>query len=104
MEDGSKYHFVGYYADAGAGVAHGTVSGDFEGLSHILGSCAFTIEQGGIGPGGIAIQWWDFHGTIGNLEGFMYGAVVNLGIGGGKWDDDEDQGNLSEIRGSDPRD
>lgn len=97
LEDGSKYYFKGYYADAGVGVAHGTLSGDFEGLSHILGSCGFTVEQGGVGPGGCAIQFWDFHGTIGNIEGFLYGAVVQLGIGGGSWDNDEDEGRVSQI-------
>ena len=98
-DDGSKYDFKGYYADAGVGVASGTLDGDFEGLSHILGSCAFTLEQAGIGPGGLAIQFWDFHGTIGNLQGFMYGAVVQLGIGGGSWNNDQDENNLSEIKG-----
>jgi hypothetical protein len=101
-DDGSRYHFTGYCADIGAGNAAGTLEGDFEGLSHILGSCAFTLEHGGIGPGGIAIQWWDFHGTIGTIEGFIYGAVINLGIGGGTWTAVSSEKQLAEIRGGSP--
>lgn len=83
LDNGNKYHFVGYYADAGAGVGVApNASGDFPGESHILGSCFLSVIQV---PGGFGVSFDDFHGHIGTLGGVFEGAVIELGIGGGTW-------------------
>lgn len=82
-DDGHKWHFVGYYADAGAGVGVAPdAEGDFPGLSHIDGSCFMSVAQA---PGGAIVSFDDFHGHIGSLGGVFEGAVIELGIGGGSW-------------------
>jgi hypothetical protein len=82
-DDGNKYHFVGYYADAGAGVGTAPdAEGDFSGLDHILGGCFLSVIQV---PGGFGVSFDDFHGHIGTLGGLFEGAVIELGFGGGTW-------------------
>lgn len=82
-DDGNKYHFTGYYADAGVGVGVcNDAEGDFPGLSHILGGCFLEVVAV---PGGMGIAFNDFHGEIGQLGGVFAGAVVNVGFGGGTW-------------------
>ncbi len=82
-DDGQKYHFVGYYADAGAGVGVcSDAEGDFPGLSHILGGCMMEVAQA---PGGAIVNFHDLHGEIGSLGGVFIGAVVQVGFGGGTW-------------------
>ena len=82
-DDGQKYHFAGYYADAGVGVGVcNDAEGDFPGLSHIIGGCFLEVAAV---PGGMGIAFNDFHGEIGQLGGVFEGAVVNVGFGGGTW-------------------
>lgn len=82
-DDGHKYHFSGYYADAGVGVGVcDDAEGDFPGLSHITGGCFLEVAAV---PGGMGIAFNDFHGEIGQLGGVFKGAVVNVGFGGGTW-------------------
>lgn len=82
-DDGAKYHFAGYYADAGVGVGVcDDAEGDFPGLSHILGGCFLEVAAV---PGGMGIAFNDFHGEIGQLGGVFKGAVINVGVGGGTW-------------------
>jgi hypothetical protein len=89
-DDGHKYHFSGYYGNTSPGVGYGTdFEGDFGGLDHILGSCAFEIAAGGLGPGGAEISFWDLHGGIGTLAGYVFGGSIQFGIGGGTWSDEE---------------
>lgn len=81
--DGVKYHFVGYYADAGVGVGKcPSASGDFPGLDHIIGGCMMEVAQA---PGGAIVNFHDLHGQIGSLGGVFEGAVVQVGFGGGTW-------------------
>ena len=83
LDDGNSYHFVGYYADAGAGVGIcDDPTGDFPGESHILGGCFMEVIQV---PGGMGVAFNDFHGEIGQLGGVFKGAVIELGVGGGTW-------------------
>jgi hypothetical protein len=83
LDNGDKYHFVGYYADAGAGVGVcPDAEGDFPGESHILGGCFMEVIQV---PGGFGVAFNDFHGEIGQLGGVFEGAVIELGVGGGTW-------------------
>lgn len=83
LDDGNAYHFVGYYADAGAGVGVcDDPTGDFPGESHILGGCFMEVIQV---PGGMGVAFNDFHGEIGQLGGVFKGAVIELGVGGGTW-------------------
>lgn len=82
-DDGSKYHFAGFYADAGVGVGVcNDAEGDFPGLDHIIGGCFMEIAAV---PGGMGIAFNDFHGEIGQLGGVFEGAVVQAGVGGGTW-------------------
>ncbi len=91
-DDGRKFHFHGYMGEAGTPqVGYGTTfSGDFPGLDHILGSCAFEIATGSGGPGFAQITWFDLHGTIGTLFGQIFGGGFDIGMGGGSWDNAED--------------
>jgi len=83
LDNGDTYHFVGYYADAGAGVGVcDAPTGDFPGESHILGGCFMEVIQV---PGGMGVAFNDFHGEIGQLGGVFKGAVIELGVGGGTW-------------------
>lgn len=92
LADNTAYHFAGYIGDVGTPqVGYGTnFSGDFPGLSHILGSCAVEVASAGIGPGGAQITWFDLHGQIGTLVGYVFGGGFDIGLGGGKWDNEED--------------
>jgi len=82
-DDGTSYHFVGYYADCGVGVGVcDDAEGDFPGLSHILGGCMMEVIQV---PGGMGVAFNDFHGEIGQLGGVFKGAIIQLGVGGGTW-------------------
>lgn len=82
-DDGHKYHFVGYYADAGVGVGKcSDAEGDFPGLDHIIGGCMMEVAQA---PGGAIVNFHDLHGEIGSLGGVFAGAVVQVGFGGGTW-------------------
>lgn len=82
-DDGNKYHFRGFYADAGVGVGVcNDAEGDFPGLSHIIGGCFMELAAV---PGGMGIAFNDFHGEIGQLGGVFEGAVVQAGVGGGTW-------------------
>ena len=83
LDDGSTWHFVGYYADAGAGVGVcDSPTGDFPGESHMLGGCFMEVIQV---PAGMGIAFNDFHGEIGQVGGLFKGAVIELGVGGGTW-------------------
>lgn len=83
LDDGTSWHFVGYYADCGAGVGVcNSPSGDFPGESHMAGSCFMSVIQV---PGGFGVSFDDFHGHIGTLGGVFEGAVIELGVGGGTW-------------------
>lgn len=102
-DDGHKYHFSGYYANTSPEGAYGTdFEGDFQGLSHILGSCAFEIAAGGLGPGGAEISFWDLHGGIGTLAGYVFGGGIQFGIGGGTWSDEEYQQSKTKLDKSIP--
>lgn len=91
-DDGNKYHFSGYYADAGVGVGVcDDAEGDFPGLSHIIGGCFLEVAAV---PGGMGIAFNDFHGEIGQLGGVFKGAVVNVGVGGGTWSSASDAAEL----------
>ena len=83
LDDGSSWHFAGYYADCGAGVGVcNNPSGDFPGESHMAGSCFMSVIQV---PGGFGVSFDDFHGHIGTLGGVFAGAIIELGVGGGAW-------------------
>ena len=83
LDDGTSWHYAGYYADAGAGVGEcDSPSGDFPGESHMSGSCFMSVIQV---PGGFGVSFDDFHGHIGTLGGVFKGAIIELGIGGGSW-------------------
>lgn len=85
LDDGTSWHYAGYYADCGAGVGVcNNPSGDFPGESHMEGSCFMSVIQV---PGGFGVSFDDFHGHIGTLGGVFEGAVIELGLGGGKWDE-----------------
>jgi hypothetical protein len=90
-DDGHKYHFKGYFGSIGTPiVGYGTnFSGEFPGLSHIEGSCAFETVAFGEGPGGLQITWFDMHGQIGTLTGYIFGGGADFAMGGGTWDDEE---------------
>jgi hypothetical protein len=90
-EDGQIYCFEGFYA--GLEVPHygwnTKLEGDFTGMSHIQGRCAFEIVAAGVIdlPGGIQVTFFDTEGQIGTLVG-MTGSipvVAVFGIGGGAW-------------------
>ena len=83
LDDGTSWHYAGYYADCGAGVGVcNSPSGDFPGESHMYGSCFMSVIQV---PGGFGVSFDDFHGHIGTLGGVFNGAVIELGVGGGAW-------------------
>jgi len=90
-EDGHTYHFSGYMGDVGTPTGGYGVnfSGDFPGLDHIEGSCAFEVAAGAGGPGGCQITWFDLHGQIGTLIGYVFGGGFAVGMGGGTWTDAE---------------
>lgn len=92
-QDGHKYHFRGYMGEIGTpNVGFGTnFSGDFPGLDHIDGSCAFEITEGAGGPGFCQVTWYDLHGQIGTLIGQIFGGGFDIGTGGGTWNDAEFQ-------------
>lgn len=89
--DGHKYHFAGYIGEIGTPqVGYGTnFSGDFPGLDHIEGSCALQVSTAAIGPGYAQLTWFDLHGQIGTLVGYVFGGGFDVGIGGGTWTDEE---------------
>lgn len=89
--DGHKYHFKGYIGEIGTPqVGYGTTfSGDFPGLSHIDGSCALEVTTASDGPGYAQLTWFDLHGQIGTLVGYVFGGGFDVGIGGGSWSDEE---------------
>ena len=83
LDDGSSWHYAGYYADCGAGVGVcDAPTGDFPGESHMSGSCFMSVIQV---PGGFGVSFDDFHGHIGTLGGVFKGALIELGVGGGSW-------------------
>ena len=83
LDDGTTWHFAGYYADCGAGVGVcNSPTGDFPGESHMSGSCFMSVIQV---PGGFGVSFDDFHGHIGTLGGVFEGALIELGVGGGSW-------------------
>lgn len=83
LDDGSSWHYAGYYADCGAGVGVcDAPTGDFPGESHMSGSCFMSVIQV---PGGFGVSFDDFHGHIGTLDGVFKGALIELGVGGGSW-------------------
>ncbi len=83
LDDGSSWHYAGFYADCGAGVGVcNNPSGDFPGESHMAGSCFMSVIQV---PGGFGVSFDDFHGHIGTLGGVFEGAIIELGVGGGTW-------------------
>lgn len=88
LDDGTSWHYAGYYADCGAGVGVcNNPTGDFPGESHMAGSCFMEVIQV---PGGFGVAFNDFHGEIGQLGGVFEGAVIELGVGGGSWTEDSD--------------
>ena len=83
LDDGTSWHYAGYYADCGAGVGVcNSPTGDFPGESHMAGEL---LHVGDPGPGGFGVSFDDFHGHIGTLGGVFEGAIVELGVGGGTW-------------------
>jgi hypothetical protein len=90
-EDGHGYHFRGYFGEVGTpNVGYGTnFSGDFPGLDHIEGSCWFEVAAGSGGPGACQVTFWDSHGQIGTLIGYIFGGGFDVGLGGGSWNDAE---------------
>ena len=100
-DDGTKYHFTGYYADAGIGVGVcDDAEGDFPGLSHIIGGCMLEVAAV---PGGMGIAFNDLHGEIGQLGGVFKGAVVQAGFGGGSWKYADSAGQRLEALESDEK-
>ena len=92
LDDGHQWHFVGGYGRIGA-VAEGgyglNMASDFPGLSHIKGDCAFQVLQGGAGPGGIELTFFDLHpDKIGTIVGYVFGGGAMIGMGGGTWTDE----------------
>jgi hypothetical protein len=87
LDDGKVWHFQGGFGYIGTpGVAYGIgLKADFPGLSHIDGDCAFEVLDGGMGPGGVQMTFFDLHGTIGTVYGYVFGGGAQFGIGGGKW-------------------
>lgn len=88
LDDGTSWHYAGYYADCGAGVGVcNAPTGDFPGESHMSGSCFMSVIQV---PGGFGVSFDDFHGHIGTLGGVFIGAIIELGVGGGSWTQESD--------------
>ena len=53
LDDGTSWHYAGYYADCGAGVGVcNAPTGDFPGESHMAGSCFMSVIQV---PGGFGV-------------------------------------------------
>jgi hypothetical protein len=94
MDDGHRYHFTGYVGEIGSPTGgYGLdFEGDFPGLDHILGSCAVQVASANIGPGGAEVTWFDLHGSIGTVIGYVFGGGFAIGIGGGSWTDVGHQG------------
>ncbi len=90
-DDGHKYHFKGFVGEIGVpNVGYGTTfSGDFPGLDHIEGSCWLQVTDAAVGPGFAQLEFWDTHGQIGVLVGYVFGGGFNVGMGGGSWSDEE---------------
>lgn len=90
-DDGHKYHFAGGvgYAGSPTGGYGVNFEGEFPGLNHILGSCAVEVAEGALGPGGAQLTFFDLHGQIGTLVGYVFGGGAAFGIGGGSWTDAE---------------
>src|SRR4051794_34793234 len=91
LADGHHWHFAGGYGRIGPVVEGGygiDMSSDFPGLSHIKGDCAFEVLQGGLGPAGIQITFFDLHGQIGTVVGYVFGGGAIFGVGGGTWTDE----------------
>jgi hypothetical protein len=91
-EDGQRYCFQGGYA--GLECPHtGAISeleGDFPGISHIEGRCAFEIAAAGVFglPGGIQVTFFDTQDQIGTLVGVVGSALLAtavFGMGSGEW-------------------
>jgi len=98
LDDGSSWHYAGYYADCGAGVGVcPSPTGDFPGESHMSGSCFMSVIQV---PGGFGVSFDDFHGHIGTLGGVFEGAVIELGVGGGTWTQESAEDAAVLVEGS----
>ena len=98
LDDGTSWHFAGYYADCGVGVGIcDDPSGDFPGESHMAGGCFMSVIQV---PGGFGVSFDDFHGHIGTLGGVFKGAVIELGVGGGTWTQESAEDAASLVEGS----
>src|SRR4051794_5572581 len=88
LEDHHRWHFQGGFGYIGttADVAYGIdLNADFPGLDHIDGDCAVEVLHGGMGPGGVQMTFFDLHGTIGTVVGYVFGGGAQFGMGGGKW-------------------
>lgn len=86
MDDGHVWSFSGYIGEIGTpNVGYGNFEGEFPGYDHIEGKCALEIVDGGIGPGGAQITWFDLHGQIGTVIGYVFGGGADFGMGGGTW-------------------
>jgi hypothetical protein len=87
LSDGSTWTFAGKMFEIGTpNVGYGNVDcNGFPGESHMEGECSFTIADGGLGPGGFVITFYDLHGGIGTVYGYAFGGGVGFGGGWGYW-------------------
>lgn len=99
LDDGTSWHYAGYYADCGAGVGVcDTPTGDFPGEWHMEGSCFMSVIQV---PGGFGVSFDDLHGHIGTLGGVFKGAIIELGIGGGSWTKESGEEEVRKLEAGD---
>jgi hypothetical protein len=91
-EDEHKYCFQGGYV--GLECPHtgwnSKLKGDFSGISHIEGRCAFEIAAAGVIEivGGIQVTFFDTDGQVGTLVGLVatdLPVTAVFGIGFGAW-------------------
>jgi hypothetical protein len=102
LDDGTSWHYAGYYADCGAGVGVcNSPTGDFPGESHMSGSCFMSVIQV---PGGFGVSFDDFHGHIGTLGGVFEGALIELGVGGGAWTEESSEEEHEALKAGDKLD
>jgi hypothetical protein len=87
LADGTDWTFAGYLIEAGTPtVGYGNVyCNGFPGEGHMPGRCSFEIADGGLGPGGFEICWFDLHGQIGTVWGYAFGGGAAFGMGWGDW-------------------
>ncbi len=86
LEDGSKWTFAGFVIGLtiGGAVVY-DVEGDFPGAGRIGGLSTISIVGAAVGAGSFQIEWGDFEGRIGLVNGDAMGADITVAGGAGEW-------------------